>query len=52
MRVHILYFILNGTGSQCRDFNKGVKLQNYGERVTTLRLSSSERSAACLFIRS
>ena len=36
VRVHILYFILNWTGSQCRDFNKCVTLQNRGERVTTL----------------
>ena len=36
VRVHILYFILYWTGSQCRDFNKGVTLQNRGERVTSL----------------
>ena len=36
VRVHSLYFILNWTGSPCRDFNKGVTLQNRGERVTTL----------------
>ena len=30
-----------------RDFNKGVTLQNRGERVTTVAPSCSERSAAC-----
>ena len=34
-RASILYFILNRTGSQCKDFNKGVTLQNRGERVTS-----------------
>ena len=36
LEVHILYFILNWTGSQCRYFNKNVTRQNRAERVTTL----------------
>ena len=36
VRMHILYFILNWTGRQCRNFNIGVTQQNRGERVTTL----------------
>ena len=48
------YFICQGQGAYFvfyselyRDFNKGVTLQNRGERVTTVAPSCSERSAAC-----